>query len=440
MKFIKTYDNFAPIKHNLEKPFKVDDNLDKSIRVLQDEIKSLRIRLEKPKHKRDVNKHSKLSNDKNKKIQKLKDLQFKKAKQQEYLRNNPPVVESVDNSKNLIQKIESGDIKSELDMIDILGLDEETYEIFFEYDWRTRKNVTDIDENGFSMYIEDTTLEELMETPEGIICELLSHEGYNNNEYYVDDDELNYLNFKGELGEKYLKLGKIFNYDLKMDKYGIEEGGVLELLNYLSLSSEIDDIKTEISMANEKAIDEAASDLITSLPFSISSAYSKKFNLKLDFEYEKIIEYIKKHNLDVKTIKEFIENLNESSDFRYEYEYEDKYEYLDYKDVYREAEDIVDNLLLSPDYVFPHMIKDNNLEAFKDNIKLANFSYNYSGFLNYNRYSCNLFELAKKVNFRDILDYLTSKEFEKFINTRESDEIEAYEEFILRDDVENFNI
>jgi hypothetical protein len=104
MKYIKTYENFKPIKINSEKPFKVKKNIDKSIQHLQRGITSLRRRIDKPVRKRDVNKSAKLNKDKNIKIQKLKDLQYKKLKQQEHLRNNP-VNENLENLENAVDLV-----------------------------------------------------------------------------------------------------------------------------------------------------------------------------------------------------------------------------------------------------------------------------------------------------------------------------------------------
>ena len=111
MRYIRTYENFKPIKVNNEKPFKVKKNIDKSIQFLQRRIKSLRKRLEvgKNPHKR---KHSDMNRDKNTKIQQLKDLTFKQLKQNAYLRENPPVKESYDDeSEKLLDVLTSPDFK-----------------------------------------------------------------------------------------------------------------------------------------------------------------------------------------------------------------------------------------------------------------------------------------------------------------------------------------
>jgi hypothetical protein len=118
MKYLKTYENFKPIKNNLEKPFKIKKNIDKSIRYLQKGIKSLRKRLDNDDNinnpaKIQKDKRSKMNKDKNDKIQQLKDLTFKQIKQNTYIRNNP-VNENIKNSKNLIEVLESEDFKPEL--------------------------------------------------------------------------------------------------------------------------------------------------------------------------------------------------------------------------------------------------------------------------------------------------------------------------------------
>lgn len=441
MRYIKKYDNYKPITVNSEKPFEIDDNIDSKIDFLHKKIQSLRKRLDEPKRKRDRLAHSKMNDEKNKSILKLKDLQFKKIKQQAYLKEHPPIKESVDTSKDLVSNLKSDEFEPS-DIFHLMGLDENKYEFATSTGWgRYAKN--DYDENGFTIYIDEEYLSELMDIEdEGVLRHILSFDSsYNYYEYYVDD-ELNYLhNYISEETQKNIvKLAKLFNYEIELDKNEIAEGEINDLFNYLSLNRELDDIKAEISMEHERAIEKAANAIINELPYSIEFAYAKKFNFELYFEYDKIIDYIKEHKLKVNSIKEFIENVD-NSDFSYDFEYNREYEFLgDFEGVKKEIENIVSNLLEFPDEVFPKMIKDNNLEAFKKNVELANFSYPYDAWISYERFNGNLFELAKKSNFPEILNLLRSKDFEDFMNNRSVDEQKAYHEFILGEDAVKYNL
>ena len=86
MRFIKTYENFTPIKVNSRKPFKIQKNIDKSLRILQNGLKALKKRLPGERNMKNRSEIIKTINQKN---QKFRELNFKKLKQAEYLKNNP---------------------------------------------------------------------------------------------------------------------------------------------------------------------------------------------------------------------------------------------------------------------------------------------------------------------------------------------------------------
>jgi len=412
MKYIKSFEFYTPIKINNAKPFKIKNNIDKSVKYLQKGIKSDKKRLVK---QTDIKKRSDLNTNLNSKIQKLKDLTFKKVKQQEYLRNNP-ITENVENedSENLINIISSPDFKPE-DIEKYIGLDKKDYK--FDQDYYHDYTYT---KDGFSILINASKLEELMNIESGVLNYLNSFGGYggNNYEYYVNDDELGYLSgyLTPEILKKIKELSIIFNHEIDPD----EEGEISELFNYLSLNKILDDFKSEISMENERAVDLAAKALIKSLPFNFDNKWNTDFDSELYFDYDDMLEYMKKHNMEVKTIKEFLENVYESNDFSYDFEYEDKQQYLgDFKDLKREVENIVDKYLDAPEDIFPVLIENNNLDVFKDRIELAMFTYNFDIHINYNRKQLNLFEIAKEYD-NDILKWFKTYEFqEKIINKSE---------------------
>lgn len=432
MKYIKKYENFKPIKINNEKPFKVKKNIDKSIRYLQKGIKSIRKRLDDPKN-RDINKHSKMNKDKNDKIQKLKELTFKQAKQAAYFKNNPPVKENLKNENiNLIDILESDNFKPD-DIIKYMGFEENEYNVPTSYGYNSN-----IDEDGITFLTNFSEIEDLHNIEEGVISWIDNFIGYNNYEYYVDDDELNYLDryLPIELLNKIKKLANLFNFNIDID----EEGSINELFNYLGLNSYLDDFKTEISYEHERAIEKTARKLINSLPFEIERKNNKNFDCEIIINYNTIIEYMKKNNIKVKTIREFIENVSELNDFSYEIEYNNYDELGDFKDLINSVESCVDNYLDNPDEVFPNIIKQDCLKAFKKNYKLAFFSYKYDEWLNYNRKRVNLFEIAKHYK-NEIYDWFKSDEFKKIIKKDgDNDDINAYNEFIFGEDINKYGL
>lgn len=435
MKYIQKFDNFKPIKINNEKPFKIKKDILKSIIYLQKGIKSDTKRIQKEKS---ISKKNKLTQDRNSKMQKLKQLMLHNAKQIKYLKDNP-IEESKENNKTLLKILESESFKAD-DIINYIGFDEDDYKIESEYNYHKHEDVPSIYNEGIDILIKPDVLEDAMGIDEGILSWFLSFGSYGNNyEYYVDEEELNYLNnyLTDEILNKIKKLSIIFNSNIDPNK----EGEICELFYNLGLKSHLDDFKNEISYENERAVEKAVKETIDSLPYGIDNIYDKNgFNITLNFEYKDIIKYIKENKIEeVETLKEFIENVSENSDFNYEIEY-NNYEYLDdFKDLRNEVENITDAYLDNPDEVIPKIIQEDNLEMFKKNIEHALFSYEYTIFMDFKREKLNLFELIKRVNGK-ILKWIKTDEFKNIIEKIGGSDLEAYRELMFGEDVNAFNL
>ena len=441
MKHLKTFENFKPIKINNAKPFKVKKNLDTNIKYLQKGIKSLRSRLDKQKS---AKKRSQMNQDISKRIQKLSDVTFKQLKQAEYLKNNP-VKESLeeDQSETLLSILKSPDFKED-DVLKFLGFNEDEYTFKKDYDWRNGYTPS-YSKDGFTILFKIKKLEDLMDIEHGFLNHLMSVvSSYDGVDYDVDDDELDYLDrfVSNEAIEKIKQLAKLFGYKLNLDSDGsIEEGEIYKMFIYLGLKDELDDFKLEISYANERAIKKSGQELIKSVPFDINRIYGDVFDCELSFDYDTVIEYLEKHKLEVKTIKELLENLTESSDFNYDFDYEGKYEYINYDDLEKEVNDTVDKYIDSPDEIFPKLIQNNNFQTFKRNIKLACFNCEYDTWVDGKRINWNLFQFADHYNEGEIFKWLRSDKFEKIIRAIGTDsDISNYENFAFKNDANKFNL
>ena len=440
MKYIKTFDNYTPIKINSAKPFKVKKGLLKNAIYLQKGIKSDRKRLGKEK---DPHKRTKLNNDKNSKIKKLRDVSFKTLKQAEYFRNNP-VKENYsddDEKKNLIQVLESPDFKPE-DIVNYIGLDEEDYKLksgsYYRYEPEYSKD-------NITLHVNSKDLERLLSLEDGIINYIRKLTEYHNDyEYYVDDDELNYISYylPVETLNSIKKFAKLFKFKLKLDKDGIKEGEIVKLFEYLGLKSKLNDFKNEISMEKERAVESEAKELLKSLPFSLSYSDIRdpKFDIELVFDYDEVIKYMKENNLEVKTLIQFLENVSKfTNEFNYEFENEASLETDGYKDLIRDVDNTIENFTISPDDIFVKLIQVDNLKAFKDNFNKAIFNYNYDVYIDYKKVEMNLFKLATHYK-GEIFNWMQSPEFEEKIKKRTEGEFEAYEQFIYKEQAAKFNI
>lgn len=435
MKYIKTYELFTPIKINNEKPFKIKKNIDRSMKYLQTGISSLKNRIYKEK---DIKKRADMNRLLNQKVKELKDLQFKKVKQTVYLKENP-IEESLDNNINLITILE--EIKSEkLDPLEIekyMGFDDDEYEFSHLYDSQHYDKL--VDKDGITFKINFEELENIKGLEEGVINWILNLTNYYSGyEYYVDDSDMDYLDryLPEDSLNKIEKLAKKFKYKLKKDK----EGDIREFFEYLGLDDDLEDYKNEISMENERAVEKNAHELVKLLPFEIDNKHSKNFNCEIVIDYETIIDYMKKNNIKVNSIKDFFENVSELDDFSFEIEH-DHYEYLnDFKDLTLEVNNDVSKYLDQPDEVFPHMIKYDKIEAFKKNIKMALFSYDYDIWLNGNRESVNLFKIAKFYD-NNIYKWFLTDEFEEILKKiGDEKDMENYMDFRVVENMRKFNI
>lgn len=434
MKYIKKIENFKPIKVNNKKPFKMKKDILRSIIYLQKGIKSDTKRIENEK---DIPKRSKLSRDRNMKVKKLKDLTLHKAKQIQHLRDNP-IVESVENEKTLLEVLESKDFK-EKDILGYIGFEEgEEYDLDYEYDWHTKENIPSYNKHGIDILVKDKDIEDLMGIENGVIMHMVTLDSYwNNYEYYIDDEELDYLGgyLTDEISKKVLQFSKLFKTEIEPE----EEGEIKKLFLALGLKDDLDNFAGEMSMENEKAVKKTSEEIINSLPYDIDNVYDKgKFNLKLDFHYENIIEYIKENNIEdeVNTISDFIENVTENDELTYEFEYQHHQHLGDFGDLKNEIERIVEGYINAPHEVIPKIINVDNLDMFKKNIDLAIFSFEYGYGWSEKE---NLFQIAKKID-GNILQYMKTSEFDEIMKKIGGDDLEAYRDLILKSDMEMFNI
>lgn len=428
MKYIKHYDNFKPIKINNAKPFKVKKNISKSIQFLQKRINSLRRRMQEQES---LKKRSEMNREISSKIQKLSDLTRYQLKQAEYLKNNP-VTENVKSENiqseeiekkydTLLELLESETFESK-DILNYIGLDKNKYEIPTEYEYN-KGYIQKIDINGFTMNINLSTVEDIMNIERGILSYILSYmSSYGAPEYYVDDDELNYLNgyFKQETLDKIQKLADIFDYKIKIN----EEGEIAKMFIYLGLDSSLEDFKYAISNENQIAIKKVAEEILESIPLEIDHSYgnNSNFNGELIFEYDEMIEFIKKHNKDVSTIEDFLESVSNVIDIDYDFE-EEKYHHMgDFNELIDDANNILDKYIDSPDEIFPKLIEANNLELFRNKIDLAYFEYDYDFWFKYVRKHVNLVEMAILYD-NSITKWMCTKEFRTILKEKVSNEL-----------------
>lgn len=297
---------------------------------------------------------------------------------------------------------------------DYIGFDEKDYEIDTSYyDSRYPKNVK-YNGSELTILVKQNMLENLMGVEDGVIGHIqgLTSHYSGNYEYYVDDSELDYIHsyLSGSTLEDIKKLAHKFGFQIDPE----EEGEIKELFENLGLEDIFVDIKNEISSEHESAIRDLARDILKKLPFEINYTTRSNKDFELYFNYQEVIDYIKKHNLKVKTIKQFIENCD-YDEFGYNLDYSDgKYEFLgDFKEVDKLVRDACEQYTQFPDELFPKLIKHNKIELFKNKIEFADFYQHYKIFIKHVLKGLNIFEHAKHFN-NSVLEWFKTYDFQKW--------------------------
>lgn len=186
---------------------------------------------------------------------------------------------------------------------------------------------------------------------------------------YLDSDNLEKL----ELLLKYLDIG--IDYQ--------RTWAVFEVLGEVQIddkSIDIDNFTNEISVEWTNAVKQNIKESLNELPFKITSSSFTNFEIDLEFSIEKIGEYIEKNKLDVKTIKEFLENIDVANYINYNYlenHYETNYDF-DWSDLNKVFKKYIDNILDKIDLKI-NFDDPNQLKLFNDDeySKMINKKYNF---------------------------------------------------------------
>ena len=312
-----------------------------------------------------------------------------------------------------------------------IGLKEGEYEIPTEYYNSRYPNRVKYNGSELSILINKSTLERLTNIEDGVIDYIqgLTSHYSGNYEHYVDDSELDYIHtyLSATTFEEVKKLAQKFGFQIDPQ----EEKEIKELFEELGLEGVLDDVKNEISSEHEDATKKLARDILKKLPYEIDYSRNNK-DYELYFNYEEVINYIKKHNLKVKTIKEFIENCD-YDEFGYDVDYsEGKYEFLgNFENVDKVVREACEKYTEFPDELFPKLIENNKLELIKNKIDLADFYQHYKIFIKSERKELRLFEHANHFK-NSVLEWFKTYEFQKWF-------IEEYKDIYAKPNYESSN-
>lgn len=196
----------------------------------------------------------------------------------------------------------SGDIIEE-ELEKVIGFDKKDYKLDV------------INDLNFYLNVKEEFFDDFVNVENGVFRHYLGiSSNYGGYENYVDESEIEYLHYYfNEENEKLFKrLCELL--DVKNDD---KDTSLL-----LALGNNIDtsDILYEISDANEMVIRKEVNKAFDDLPFQVDLNYTGNFDLELELNIHKIIDYIEKKELeDINTIADFLENVDYGN-FTYEVE------------------------------------------------------------------------------------------------------------------------
>jgi hypothetical protein len=195
----------------------------------------------------------------------------------------------------------------------------------------SKYELDDIDETEIIIICEDSDVENIMEVEDGIISYINRFEY---NDYYVDEDELEYI-FK-DLDDRSIKLVKDFARALDYN-LTINERGVYEFFKNFELNEILDDYIFSLSNNYKNAIVDLINKEITNIvPFEID--YLRKTQLTIYLK--KLKKYIEENDRDLEDITEVFKHIGNNVPYSYEITY-NVYEYLDHKEI---ENDIYDSI------------------------------------------------------------------------------------------------
>jgi hypothetical protein len=195
----------------------------------------------------------------------------------------------------------------------------------------SKYELDDIDETEIIIICEDSDVENIMEVEDGIISYINSFEY---NDYYVDEDELEYI-FK-DLDDRSIKLVKDFARALDYN-LTINERGVYEFFKNFELNEILDDYIFSLSNNYKNATVDLINKEITNIvPFEID--YLRKTQLTIYLK--KLKKYIEENDRDLEDITEVFKHIGNNVPYSYEITY-NVYEYLDHKEI---ENDIYDSI------------------------------------------------------------------------------------------------
>ena len=291
----------------------------------------------------------------------------------------------------------------------------------------------DIDNDEIIILCEESDVENILDVEDGVLSYI---SGLPHNEYYIDDEEKQYI--FNQMNDESIELIKDFASELDY-KLKLDEERVYDFLLYLKLDYILENYITSLSIAHSDALNKKTNkEIIDIIPFEID--FFRKTQLTIVLEKTK--KYIERNkDTDFKTITEIFEHIGDNLPYTYEISYE-LYDYIDLSDV---AQDITSSIRkfynngIMDDF-WLNIIMSDEIDLFKKYYK--KYDWNDSIKYNWNNYemihdlpnnilseNSKIYKYIRTIKFFDSIEPLMEKEL--FRKTKNKEKLAKAKKFNL---------
>jgi len=277
---------------------------------------------------------------------------------------------------------------------------------------------------------------------------------YSNYEYYIDDEEYNYIHSNIEKDNldkfrnlcRWLGYGELLDKDKTKDDWERNEGLVYEPCEKYGLVVELlEEMKWELSHIKERSVKELLekelNDVTPLYRDHVYHDYKSKKDSEFEIDYEKTLKFLETEKIkdDVFTIEELLENIGDKLPYTWEIE-NDAY---DYEKGYDELNKVFGNdldALWDDKYKLPEqkliylLIVNDNVDVIKEKHDDIIWDDKYDHY----REVKYLPEYANKKS--KVYEWFVSDEFNKKIQNESEEFIEVIDMMILKEDSESLGL
>jgi len=244
----------------------------------------------------------------------------------------------------------------------------------------------------------------------------------------VDTEEKEYIG--RHMNEKTIKMITLFqkalNYKSNNKQYN-DHYYIFDFLSNIGLDTILEDYRMELSTINEHGMIKLKKEIFDKNKVFYYNGQTNEFTIYITELYNAI-----KDDKNINTIEDALISVCSEYPYSYDIEYNELYDYLDYKDISKTIEKSVFEYFdeyIKDDY-WIELIQKNDIDNFKKHYKLNDWSDTIRVYFNYQLIFDIQYLKSDEYDFSDkIYEFIWSKEFFKNIKDDFKDDLETYEQY-----------